>query len=89
MSQDFEKADQAVLRAAKAIESAIESAVTELLAATLPLERVAADYVIEGLVAALMERNPQALEYLNKQPGEATMALANALMDWRDDWAGR
>ena len=45
--------------------------------------------MIEGLVAALMERNPQALEYLNKQPGEATMALANALMDWRDDWAGR
>jgi hypothetical protein len=85
MSQDFEEADRAVRRAA----AAIESAVTELLAATLPLERVATDSVIEGLVAALMERNPQAMDYLNRQWGEATMTLSNALMDWRDKWGDR
>jgi hypothetical protein len=84
-SQDFEKADRAVLRAAAAIESTI----TKLLEATLPLERVATDYVIETLVAALIERNPQAMDYLNGQSGEATMALSNALMDWRDKWVDR
>jgi hypothetical protein len=39
--------------------------------------------------ATLMERNPQAMDYLNKQRGEATMTLADALMDWRDNWVSR
>jgi hypothetical protein len=84
-SQDFEEADQAVLRAAAVIEATI----TKLLEATLPLERVATDYVIETLVAALIERNPEVMDYLNRQRGEATMMIANALMDWRDKWVDR
>jgi len=32
---------------------------------------------------------PAALAWLNRQRGEASMRLANALMDWRDMWAKR
>ena len=86
MSQDqFEKADRAIVRAA----DAIESAVTNLLAATRPLEQVARDSVIERLVDRLMARNPQAMDYLTMKSGTATVALANALMDWRDEWVAR
>jgi hypothetical protein len=81
----FEKADRAVLRAA----SAIEKAVADLLATTLPLEHVASDYVIERLVDMLIERNHQAMDRLNQRRGEATMILSNALMDWRDKGVDR
>ena len=66
-----------------------ERAVTNLLGATAALEDVAGDYVIERLVAALIERNPRALDHLNKQDGEGSVRLANALMDWRDLWETR
>ena len=54
-----------------------------------PLEQVARDSVIERLVDRLMARNPQAMDYLNMKSGTATVALANALMDWRDEWVAR
>lgn len=67
----------------------IEQVVAGLLGATRPLEGVALDYVIERLVETLIERNPRALDYLNHQNGEGSMQLANALMDWRDQWEKR
>ena len=47
------------------------------------------DSVIERLVDRLMARNPQAMDYLNMKSGTATVALANASMDWRDEWVAR
>jgi len=80
-AREFERADRAVTRAAAAIERAIAT----MLATTLPLEAVARDYVIERLINELMERNPEALDWLNHElRGEGTMRVANALMDWRD-----
>jgi hypothetical protein len=80
VDREFGKADRAVTRAA----AAIERAVTSMLATTRPLECVARDYVIERLIDDLLRRNPEAMDYLNEKEGEATMALANTLMDWRD-----
>jgi hypothetical protein len=83
---EFAAADKAVARAA----SKIEQAMVELLEKTLPLSGVVAtDYVVETLADALINRNPAALEWLNRQRGEASMRLANALKDWREMWAKR
>jgi hypothetical protein len=84
-NREFHKADRAITRATVAIEQAI----TTLLDTTLPLESVACDYVVERLITELMKRNPEAMDYLNKRTGAATMRVANALMDWRDVWADR
>ena len=84
-NREFDKADRAITRAAVAIERAI----TTLLDTTLPLESVACDYVVERLMDELMDRNPKALDYLNKRTGAATMRVANALADWRDLWVDR
>lgn len=81
----FERADRAITRAAVAIERAVGN----LLDVTLPLEAVARDYVVERLIDELMARNPQALDYFNKKHGKGTMAVVNALMDWRDLWGDR
>jgi hypothetical protein len=82
----FKLADRAVTRAAAAIERAVAS----LLAATLPLEAVAQDYVIERLADELMTRNPEAFDWLNHElRGPGSMRVANALMDWHDLWASR
>jgi hypothetical protein len=78
--RQFEKVDRAVMHAA----AAIENAVATMLSATMPLERVARDHVIERLIETLLARNPNAMDYLNAQFGEGNMRLANALMDWRD-----
>jgi hypothetical protein len=88
--RQFQKANRAVTRAA----AKIERAVTSLLADTQPLDAVACQYVVERLIAELMERNPQALSFLNTVGfggvvGKGTLRLANALMDWRDDAADR
>jgi hypothetical protein len=85
VSKQFEKAERAIERAA----SAIEKAVANLIDATLPLEDVAHDAVVERLAVTLMERNPQAFDWLNRQPGRASAVLGNALMDWRDAWEDR
>jgi hypothetical protein len=81
--KQFEWADRAVTRAA----TAIERAVAGLLAKTQRLDCVARDYVVEQLIDELMERYPEALDYLNKRSGDGTMKLMNAVMDWRDNWA--
>jgi hypothetical protein len=83
--REFEKADRAAIRAAVAIERVI----TAMLAATKTLDSVARDYVVERLISELLARNPAAMDYLNKQTGEATMRVANALADWRDTWGDR
>jgi hypothetical protein len=67
----------------------IERAVADLLDTTSLLDHVAEDYVIETLLKLLIGRHPKTLDYLNKQHGEASMRLANALMDWRDMWDKR
>jgi len=85
METQFNAADRAVLRAAVKIERTIES----LLDRTQPLEHVSLDYVVEALIDDLINRNPQALNYLNQRSGEATVRLTNALMDWQDMWAKR
>ena len=37
-----------------------------------------------------LERNPAALDELNHSySGKASIALSNALMDWRDQWGAR
>ena len=78
--------DKAVSRAA----AMIEQAMVELLEKTLPLsDVVTTDYVVEALADALIKRNPAALDWLNRQSGEASMRLANALINWRDMWAKR
>ena len=88
-ASEFDQADRAVVRAA----AAIERAVATLLTTTRPLESVAFTYVIEMLISKLMERNPKALDNLNKinfgGGREATMRLTNAIMDWRDMWEDR
>jgi hypothetical protein len=84
-SSQFGAADIAVNRAAEKIERTL----ADLLKTTLPLDRVATDYVIEMLIDALIERNPQALDYLNRWHGEGTVRLTNAFMDWRDHWVKR
>jgi hypothetical protein len=90
MNEQFERANRAVTRAAAAIERTIAT----LLSRTNPLDAVAPTYVVERLIAELMERNPKALDFLNTvgfggKPGKATLRLANALMDWRDAWEER
>jgi hypothetical protein len=83
---EFGVADKAITRAA----AKIEQATVELLQTTLPLSHdVATDYVIERLAAALIDRNPASLDWLNRQKGEGSIRLANALMDWRDMWESR
>ena len=74
-SNPFEAADLADLKAA----IAVEEAVVKLLAATAPLENVDVDYVVEQLVASLIKRNPEALDWLC----EGSMTLANVFADWR------
>jgi hypothetical protein len=57
------------------------------LESTLPLSHVVAtEYVVERLASELIDRNPAALDWLNRQRGQGSMRLANALMDWRDMW---
>ena len=80
-----DRADRAVERAV----AEIEAAVNRLLDRTLPLDCIACDYVIEHLVEVLIDRNPQGIDFLNRQRGSVTVALANALMDWRDMWERR
>ena len=63
---------------------------SELLGATLPLSHVVGtDYVVERLACELIERNPAALDWLNRQRGKGSIRLANALMDWRDMWGAK
>jgi hypothetical protein len=83
--KQFEWADRAVTRAA----TAIELAVAALLAKTQRLDCVARAYVVERLMIEMTERYPEALDYLNKLPGDGTVKLMNAVMDWRDNWADR
>jgi hypothetical protein len=85
--KQFEWADRAVTQAA----TRIELAVAGLLAKTQRLDYVARAYVVERLIDELIERYPEALDYLNKLPGtgDGTMRLMNAVMDWRDNWADR
>jgi hypothetical protein len=85
VDRQFAAANEAVMQAVLEIECTI----TNLFDTTVSLEHVARDYVIERLVGTLIERNPAALDFLNKQRGEASMRLANALMDWRDQWEKR
>jgi bacterioferritin (cytochrome b1) len=79
-STQFDIADRAIARAAEKIERAV----ADLLERTIRLDRVARDYVIEVLISELIERNPEALDWLNRQRREASMRLANAVEDWRD-----
>jgi hypothetical protein len=81
----FAAANNAVLQAVVKIERAV----VDLLEQTADLDGVAHDYVIETLIARLVVPNPQVLDWLNKQRGEASIRLANAVADWRDDWVGR
>jgi hypothetical protein len=83
--KQFECADRAVMQAA----TRIELAVAGLLAKTQRLDYVARAYVVERLIDELMERYPEAIDYLNKLSGEGTMKFMNAVMDWRDNWADR
>ena len=83
--KQFEWADRAVTQAA----TRIELAVAGMLAKTQRLDYVARAYVVERLIDELMERYPEALDYLNKLPGDGTMKLMNAVMDYRDNRADR
>lgn len=67
-STQFDIADRAIARAAEKIERAV----ADLLERTIRLDRVARDYVIEVLISELIERNPEALDWLNRQRGEAS-----------------
>jgi hypothetical protein len=82
--REFEIADEAITRAV----GEIERAVAELMEDTLRLDG-AGTYVIEQLFAKLIDRNPGALNWLNRQHGEAAIRLANAIMGWRDKWSER
>jgi hypothetical protein len=83
--RQFDRAEEAVSRAVVTIEKAVN----KLLERTEGLEAVAIDFVVERLTQSLLERNPQVLDYLNKKRGSATVRLANALMDYRDNWVDR
>jgi hypothetical protein len=81
----FTIANRAIERAA----DKIERAVAMLIEQTASLDHVAPDYVIEGLADTIIKRNPNALDWLNRQRGEVGMRLANAVADWRDLWGKR
>jgi hypothetical protein len=85
MERRFDAADKAVLGAAVKIQRAIE----DLFRKTDTLDDVAYQYVVERLIMTLIQCNPEALDYLNRQRGKASVRLANALMDWRDQWGER
>jgi hypothetical protein len=83
---------RAVRRAAVKIERAIRELVDARLSwwwgGTLD-DNTVADEIFEQLLIALIDRNPKAMDWLNRHRGEATMRLAVTLMDWRDNWAER
>jgi hypothetical protein len=80
---EFALADKAITFAA----AKIEQAMVELLQTALPLSHVVpTDYVVERLVYGLVERNPAALDWLNRHGDDHAMRLANVLRDWRDTW---
>lgn len=79
------QAEEAISRAIVAIEKAVN----KLLEQTRGLDAIAVDTIVERLTATLLDRNPQVLDFLNKKPGPATIRLANALMDYRDNWTDR
>jgi hypothetical protein len=83
--QQFEMAERAAGRAAMAIERTVVT----LLEDTGMLDCVARDFVVERLMAQLIQHNPAAMDYLNKQSGVGTMRLMNAVMDWFDGAAER
>jgi hypothetical protein len=88
MADQFEKADQAIDKAARSIAQRIRSDVGRLLKTTSNYD-VATDYVVERLVSVLLKQNPEVLDWLDRQPGDGSVKLSNALHDWRDLWSAR
>jgi hypothetical protein len=63
---------------------AIARQVTALLRRTDRYARVAPDNVIESLIYEVFQNHPEAVRWLDRQPGEMSMRLAEALKDWLD-----
>jgi hypothetical protein len=87
--QEFSKVDKAIARTADRIAGEVKA-----LFARLPFDRVAPDYVAEQLGVEIIRRNPELLDWLNGISGycqryDASVRLAEALADWRDNWAER
>jgi hypothetical protein len=82
----FDAADRAIEQAA----NAIARQVTALPRKTRKYDRVAHDYVIEQLIVSLFREHPAALGWLDRQGGQTSMRLAEALKDYLDlGWRSR
>ena len=69
--------------------SAIVKQVTALLRRTARYETVDRNYVIERLIVELFQNYPEAMARLDRQRGEGSMRLSEALKDWLDLWERR
>ena len=85
MPDQFDDADRAIERTA----GAIARQVTALLRRTAQFETVGRDYVIEQLIVELFQNHPEATAWLDRQRGEGSIRLAEALKDWLDLWERR
>jgi hypothetical protein len=80
MSRQFDAVDRAVNRAATRIAGEIAG----LMDKTAEYEDIAPDYVREQLLAVLLLRHPEFLDWLDRSRGEASLRVAEALREWRD-----
>jgi hypothetical protein len=85
MPDEFDAVDHVIERTA----GAIARQVTALLRRTARYETVDRNYVIERLIVELFQNHPEATAWLDRQHGEGSMRLAEALKDWLDLWERR
>jgi hypothetical protein len=81
----YSAANRAIARTADAIEKQL----TALQKKIARYDAVAPDYSIERLMAVYFGKYPAALMWLERQHGEASMRLAEALKDWLALWSQR
>ncbi len=85
-ADQFAATDREINHAADAIAKRVAT----LLQKTARYEDIAADYVVEQLIVALLRRDSgKALAWLDRQRGEGSIRLAEALKDWLDLWGAR
>jgi hypothetical protein len=80
IKRQFGRADQIIEKTAERISGQF----SKMIEQAYPLEWVARDYLVERLVCTLIAKNPEIMNWIDKQPGEHTMRVAVALTDWLD-----
>jgi hypothetical protein len=85
MPDQFDDADRMIERTA----SAIVKQVAALLRRTARYESVDPNYVVERLIVEVFQNYPEAMAWLDRQRGEGSMRLSEALKDWLDLWERR